>query len=624
MSSPIEDYALIGDLETAALVGGDGSIDWLCLPRFDSPVCLAALLGTRDNGFWRVAPLAGGRCTRRAYRPDTLILETEWESATGAVRVIDFMPPRTQSPCVVRVVEGVSGTPRVRSELRLRFHQGRIVPWIRTGDSGTVAVAGPDAVWVRADGPPTPAVHPDPNVLDFDVPAGQRLALTLAWSPSHLPEAPTALSVPAETALKETVDFWRRWTARCRYQGPWREAVVRSLITLKALTYAPTGGIVAAPTTSLPGCVGGVRNWDHRYCWLRDSTLALTCLLHSGYRDEATAWLDWLMRAIAGDPADLQAVYGVGGQRLLPETEAPWLIGYEGSQPVRFGNSAVGQFQLDVYGEILDTLWQSLRAGIPLPAHVWSLVESLMGYLHRHWREPDHGLWQVRGPGRQFVHSKVMVWVAADRAVRMAELLGKNGPSGDWRALRDEVHRQVCREGWDPRRRSFVQSYGSSALDASALMIPRLGFLPAHDGRVHATVRAMRALTQQGFLRRYAANGDGPHALDDIPGREGAFVACSLWYADALCATGHPQRARDVFERVLAVRSDVGLLSEQWDPDAGRQLGNAPEAISHIALVETALTLSSAPCPGPRGPAAPDRRSPGTAGAGGPGGRTPE
>ncbi|GHE52844.1 glycoside hydrolase family 15 protein [Streptomyces capitiformicae] len=622
MSTPIEDYALISDLETAAMVGRNGSIDWLCLPRFDSPACLAALLGTEDNGFWRVSPVARGPCTRRAYRPDTLVLESRWDSVTGSVRVTDFMPPRAQLPCIVRVVEGLSGSVTMRSELRLRFHQGRVVPWIRVTDRCTVAIAGPDAVWLNADAPvraldsqdgADPAVR-DSTVLDFTVPAGRRLALTLVWSPSHLPELPAPLCVPAETALKQTGDFWRRWAGQCRYEGPWRDAVVRSLITLKALTYAPTGGIVAAPTTSLPGCIGGERNWDHRFCWLRDSTLTLSCLLRSGYRDEATAWLDWLVRAIAGDPADLQTVYGVGGQRLLPETEAPWLTGYEGSRPVRFGNSAVSQFQLDVYGEVLDTLHLSLRAGIRMPAHVWSLVEAMMGHLHRHWREPDQGLWQVRGPQRQFVHSKVMAWVAADRALRMGVLLGRNGSSGEWRAMRDEVHRQVCREGWDVEQRSFVQSYGSSALDAAALLIPRLGFLPAWDERVRGTVRAMRELDHGGFVRRYAPdnqgahNSQGGHSVDGMHGTEGAFVACSLWYADALAATGHVERARKAFERVLAIRNDVGLLSEQWDPDAGRQLGNAPQAFSHIALVETAFALSSAPSRSPRGPQASGRR----------------
>ncbi|GAA3828894.1 glycoside hydrolase family 15 protein [Streptomyces coacervatus] len=592
MSAPIEDYALISDLETAAMVGKDGCVDWLCLPRFDSPACLAALLGTPDNGFWRVAPVDGGPCTQRAYRPDTLILDTRWETASGAVRVTDFMPPRAQLPCVVRVVEGLSGAVSMRSELQLRFHQGRVVPWIRAVDRCVVGVAGPDAVWLGADGA-VRARGDDATVYDFTVPAGRRLALTLVWSPSHLPEPPAPLSIPAETLLKETADFWRKWTAQCRYEGPWRDAVVRSLITLKALTYAPTGGIVAAPTTSLPGCIGGERNWDYRYCWLCDSTRTLSCLLRSGYREEATAWLDWLVRAIAGNPADLQTVYGVGGQRLLPETEAPWLPGYEGSRPVRFGNSAANQFQLDVYGEVLDAFCLSLRAGIPMPAHVWNLVEAMMGYLQRHWREPDQGLWQVRGPRRQFVHSKVMVWVAADRALRMGELLGRNGSSGEWRAMRDEVHRQVCREGWDPGQRSFVQSYGSPALDASALLMPRLGFLPASDERVRCTVRAMRRLRHGGFVRRYAPDGRGVHRVDGGHGSEGAFVSCSLWYADALAATGHAAQAREVFERVLAVRNDVGLLSEQWDPQAGRQLGNAPKAFSHIALVETAFALSA-------------------------------
>ncbi|MGW5133817.1 glycoside hydrolase family 15 protein [Streptomyces sp. NPDC004135] len=596
MSAPIEDYALVSDLETAAMIGRDGSVDWLCLPRFDSPSCLAALVGTDDNGSWQVAPVgAGGPCTRRAYRPGTLVLDTVWETATGTVRVTDFMPPRAQLPCLVRVVEGVSGAVALRSEMRLRFHQGRVVPWVRDTGEWTVAVAGPDAVWLGADGPVHRRGDETSTAWDFTVPAGRRLALTLVWSPSHRPTVPTPLSVPAETALKETCDFWQRWTAQCRYEGPWRDAVVRSLITLKALTYAPTGGIISAPTTSLPGCIGGERNWDYRFCWLRDSALTLSCLLRSGYREEATAWLEWLMRAIAGDPADLQTVYGVKGQRLLSEAEAPWLAGYEGSRPVRFGSSAVSCFQLDVYGEVMDALYLSLRAGIPMPAHAWDLVQALMGFLHRHWCEPDQGLWQVRGRRRQFVHSKVMAWVAADRAVRMGELLGRNGASDQWRAMREQVHRQVCREGWDAAQGAFTQYYGASELDASALLMPRLGFLPAGDERVRGTVRAMRRLGHGGFLRRYEQGSAGADDVDGLNGREGAFVSCSLWYADALASTGHPVRAREVFERVLAVRNDVGLLAEQWDPDTGRQLGNAPKAFSHIALVETAFALSSTP-----------------------------
>ncbi|MET7599194.1 glycoside hydrolase family 15 protein [Streptomyces sp. NPDC004082] len=585
MNRPIEDYALLSDLETAAMLGTDGSVDWLCLPRFDSPACLAALLGGADNGFWRVAPVgaAGRSCTRRAYRQDTLVLDSEWETPAGTVRVTDFMPPRTRFPCMVRMIEGLSGAVDMRSELRLRFHHGRVVPWTRPTDSCTVAVAGPDAVWLSADGPVETLRDETSTVTGFTVTAGRRLSLTLAWAPSHQAGLPDVLGVPAETALKETGDFWRRWTGRCRYRGPRRDAVTRSLITLKALTYAPTGGIVAAPTTSLPGHIGGVRNWDHRYCWLRDSTLTLSCLLRSGYREEAAAWVEWLVRAIAGDPAELQAVYGVAGQRLLPETEAPWLPGYAQSQPVRFGNAAMGQFQLDVYGEVLDALWLSQRAGIELPPHVWSLVKSLMRHLRRHWGEADQGLWQVRGPARQFVHSKVMAWVAADRALRLGGLLGVEVPDA-WRVMRDDVARQVCRYGWDGRQGSFVQAYGSSALDASALLLPGSGFLPAGDPRVRDTVRALRSLMRGGFMHRYT-RGDG------VPGEEGAFVSCSLWYANALAAVGETAEAYAVFERVLSVRNDVGLLSEQWDPVERRQLGNAPQAFSHIALVETALRL---------------------------------
>ncbi|MFG2503130.1 glycoside hydrolase family 15 protein [Streptomyces sp. NPDC048441] len=595
MNARIEDYALISDLETAAMLGRDGSIDWLCLPRFDSPACFAALLGTGDNGFWRVSPIGAGPCTRRAYRQDTLVMDSAWECPGGTVRITDFMPPRAGLPCIVRLVEGLSGAVAMRSELRPRFNQGRVTPWVRADGHCTVAVAGPDALWTSADGPmEIRGTGDSTTVLDFTVSAGQRLTLQLVWAPSHLPDPPEPLSVPAETALKATSDFWRRWTARCRYQGPWREAVTRSLITLKALTYAPTGGIVAAPTTSLPECVGGERNWDYRFCWLRDSTLTLSCLLRSGYRDEATAWLDWLVRAVAGDPAGLQAVYGVGGQRRLPEAEAPWLPGYEGSRPVRFGNAAVDQFQLDVYGEVLDTLYLSLRAGIPLEAHLWNLVKSLMSHLREHWHEPDQGLWEVRGDRRQFVHSKVMSWVAADRALRMGELLGRNECADEWRAMRDAVHQEVCREGWDAGQGSFVQSYGSPALDASALLIPRVGFLPADDARVRGTVRAMRALAHHGFMRRYANDGRGRHSVDGMRGSDGTFVACSLWYADALAATGDLRQARETFERVLGVRNDVGLLAEQWDPDSGRQLGNVPQAFSHIALVETAFALQEA------------------------------
>lgn len=587
----IEDYAIISDLETAALVGRDGSVDWLCLPRFDSPACFAALLGTQDNGYWRVSPAGAESCNRRAYRGETLVLDTFWETVSGAVKVTDFMPPRAGPPCLVRRIEGLAGTVDMRGELRLRFHHGRVVPWMRSTETYTIAVAGPDSVWLGADQQVHVHTADDRTFFDFRVSAGEHLALMLIWSPSHL-------SLPGcgdpHAALRSTVDFWEDWAAKCRYRGPWREAVVRSLITLKALTYAPTGGIVAAATTSLPECIGGERNWDYRFCWLRDSTLTLSCLLRSGFRDEAEAWLEWLLRAIAGDPADLQALYGLSGQRRVKESLALWLPGYQGSQPVRFGNAAVGQLQLDVYGEVLDTLCLALRAGIPIQHHMWSLVNSLMSYLGEHWREPDEGLWEVRGPRRHFVHSKVMTWVAADRALRMAHMLGVNGSVGRWREMRREVHQEVCREGWDDRQNSFVQSYGSQALDASGLLIPKLGFLPAHDERVLSTVEAIRSLDDHGFLRRYAHIRHGVHGVDGLHGPEGAFVACSLWFADALASTGRPDEACETFERVLDIRNDVGLLSEQWDPERRRQLGNTPQAFSHIALVDTAFSLRKA------------------------------
>jgi GH15 family glucan-1,4-alpha-glucosidase len=637
-TSSIEDHALLGDLETAALVSRDGSVDWLCLPRFDSPACLAALLGTPDNGFWRLAPAGADTgpdrwCAQRSYRPGTLVLDSLWRTADGTVRVTDFMLPRSRLPCLVRLVEGLTGTVRMRSELRLRFQHGRVVPWIRALDHCTVAVAGPDAVWLAADGalgepypkgdvfgvtgvsdaPDGPRL-PRSTVLDLTVPAGRRVALMLAWAPSHRSERPLPLWLPAETMLKETCGFWRRWAAACRYDGPWREAVVRSLITLKALTCASTGGVVAAPTASLPGCVGGARNWDHRYCWLRDSARAVRCLLRGGHRDEAAAWLDWLLRAVAGDPAELQAVYGVEGRRLLPETEASWLTGHLGSRPVRFGSFATGQLQLDVYGEVIAALHDAVRAGIPLPEHGWRLVEALMAHLAGHWHEPDHGPWQMRGPRRQFTHSKVMTWAAADHALAMARLLGRDGAAGSWRALREEAHREVCRHGWDPAQSSFVQSYGGRDLDAAALQLPRLGFLPARDPRVLGTVRALvrglehGGLQHGGFLHRYApGEGGAAHPVDGMAGREGVFPACTLWYADALAAAGRTAEAREIFERVLAVRNDVGLLAEQWNPGTGRQLGNIPHAVSHAALAETAFALSAAPSRSRRSPAGSDR-----------------
>ena len=608
MAGRIEDYALIGDLETAALVGSDGAIDWMCLPRFDSPACFAALLGDEDNGRWRIAPAdraearsAGPRrCDRRAYRGDTLVLDTVWETDGGAVRVTDFMPPREGAPRLVRMVEGLAGRVEMCGELRLRFDNGRVVPWTRTVDARTVAaVGGPDSVFLRYDRDDVSlCVSNHCTRTLFSLSAGERISFVLDWSPSHIPSTPGADSMEL---LDETEEFWRIWTGRCSYQGPWREAVVRSLITLKALIYAPTGGMVAAVTSSLPECLGGERNWDYRFCWLRDSTFTLSCLLRTGYREEAVAWRNWLGRAVAGQPDDLQPLYGVAGQRWLPETQAFWLDGYEDSRPVRFGNAAAGQLQLDVYGEVLNTVYSAVRAGVPIDRHMWQVVASLMDYLEKHWREPDAGLWEVRGPPRHFVHSRVMSWVAADRALRMARIAGLRSSAERWRAMRQEIHDEVCREGWDAEQRSFVQSYGSHRIDASALLLPRLGFLPPDDPRVLGTLAAVAGtLGHEGFLRRYAeADGHGPgeidpfaaHEVDGLKGPEGVFLACSFWFADALAAAGRREEAEAVFARVLDARNDVGLLSEEWDPVTRRQLGNTPQAFSHVGLVNTAFAL---------------------------------
>jgi GH15 family glucan-1,4-alpha-glucosidase len=583
----IEDYALIGDEQTAALVGRDGSVDWLCLPRFDSGACFARLLGTEEHGHWRIAPVGAGPCTRRAYRPDTLVLDTEWDTPEGSVRVTDLMPQRDRAPDLVRVVEGLAGRVTVRSTLRLRFDYGSIVPWVRRVDGHRVAVAGPDSAWLRSE-PEVPTWGEDRATLsEFTVAAGEKVAFVLTWHPSHEPRPP--LIDPYE-ALENSVADWRAWAARCTYDGPYRDAVVRSLITLKALTYKPTGGIVAAATTSLPEETGGVRNWDYRYCWLRDSTLTLGALLSAGYHDEAEAWRDWLLRAVAGDPAKLQIMYGVAGERRLPELELPWLPGFAGSAPVRIGNGAVEQLQLDVYGEVMDTLALARRSGLAPRPDVWALQRALMEFLRTAWRQPDEGLWEVRGGARHFVHSKVMVWVAADRAVRTLEEHPElDGDLEGWRALRDAVHREVCEKGYDPERNTFTQFYGSRELDAALLLIPRVGFLPPDDPRVVGTIDAVRGeLGEDGFLRRYSTDGT---VVDGLPGSEGAFVVCSFWLADALHLTGRTKEARELFERLVGLANDVGLLSEEYDPVTGRQLGNCPPPLSHIGLVSTALAL---------------------------------
>ncbi|MEU5364333.1 glycoside hydrolase family 15 protein [Streptomyces sp. NPDC005925] len=587
MHPRIEDYALIGDEQTAALVGPDGSVDWLCLPRFDSAACFAKLLGDEDNGHWRIAPEGAERCARRAYRPGTLVLDTEWDTPQGSVRVTDLMPQRDRAPDLVRVVEGLSGEVTLHSVLRLRFDYGSIVPWVRRVDGHRVAVAGPDSAWLRSEPEVRTWGEKYGTHSEFTVAAGEKVAFVLTWHPSHEPRPP--LIDPLD-ALEHSVTDWRAWAARCRYDGPHRDAVIRSLITLKALTYAPTGGIVAAPTTSLPEELGGVRNWDYRYCWLRDSTLTLGALVSAGYQEEAEAWRNWLLRAVAGAPRDLQIMYGLAGERRLPESELPWLSGFAGSTPVRIGNDAVNQLQLDVYGEVMDSLALARSSGLSAKPDVWAVQRALMDFLCKQWREPDEGLWEVRGGRRQFVHSKVMVWVAADRAVRALEQYPElQGDLDGWRAMREEVHREVCEKGYDPERNTFTQSYGSRELDAALLLIPRLGFLPPDDPRVLGTIEAIREdLGHHGFLRRYTADET---TVDGLPGGEGTFLVCSFWLADALHATGRTEEARELFERLVGLTNDVGLLAEEYDPVAGRQLGNFPQAFSHIGLVHTALAL---------------------------------
>ncbi|WP_328316786.1 glycoside hydrolase family 15 protein [Streptomyces sp. NBC_00388] len=590
MTQRIEDYALIGDLQTAALVGRDGSIDWLCLPRFDSAACFAALLGDEENGHWRIAPAGAGNCTRRSYRDESLVLESVWETATGTVKIIDFMPQRDTAPDIVRIVEGISGEVEMAGKLRLRFDYGSVVPWMRRSDGHRVAVAGPDSVWLRSEPQVRTYGEHFSTCSSFTVAAGEKVAFVLTWHPSQEQRPPL---VDPHEALDHALEDWHAWSARCRYQGPYREAVVRSLITLKALTFAPTGGIVAAPTTSLPEELGGVRNWDYRFCWLRDSTLTLGALLACGYLDEAAAWRDWLLRAVAGSPGDLQIMYGLSGERRLPETELGWLRGHEGSAPVRTGNGAVTQLQLDVYGEVIDSLHLARTSGLAGEKHAWSLQLALLGFLESRWREPDEGLWEVRGPRRHFVHSKVMAWVAADRAVRTLEAEPKlRGDVERWRRMRDEVHAEVCEKGFDPERNTFTQSYGSAELDAATLLIPQVGFLPPDDPRVMGTIDAVHEeLSHDGLVRRYSTAGP---AVDGLPGGEGSFLVCSFWLADALRLTGRVKEAEALFERLLALRNDVGLLAEEYDPVAGRQLGNFPQAFSHVGLVNTALALARA------------------------------
>jgi GH15 family glucan-1,4-alpha-glucosidase len=583
----IEDYGLIGDLRTAALVGRNGSIDWLCMPRFDSGACFAALLGNERNGRWLITPADALVSSSRRYRGETLVLETSFETEQGAVRIVDFMPRAEGADRVVRIVEGRRGSVPMRMELVLRFDYGSAVPWVRRLNGGIAAISGPDAVSLS-----TPVATRGENlttVADFIVAAGDRVPFVLGWHPSHEP-APAAIDPFA--ALDETASWWRAWSAKCTYEGEWRDAVVRSLITLKALTYEPTGGIVAAPTTSLPEELGGVRNWDYRYCWLRDSALTLEALIENGYSDEAMAFRDWAMRVASGDPAQLRIMYGVAGERRLPEGELDWLTGYEGSRPVRVGNAAAEQLQLDVFGELMSLADRATAAAGVLLPQVWRRQVAVLDLLERAWRKPDEGIWEVRGPRRHFTHSKVMAWVAFDRAIQMAERFAADAPIDGWKRLRKEIHDEVCREGYDPERRTFTHYYGSNELDAAVLLIPVVGFLPGDDERVTGTIDAVqRELTQDGLVLRYSTE----QSDDGLPGSEGVFLPCSFFLADALALAGREAEARVLFERLLSVRNDLGLISEEYDTAARRQVGNFPQAFTHLQLIKTASVLESQP-----------------------------
>jgi GH15 family glucan-1,4-alpha-glucosidase len=581
----IEDYALLGDLQTAALIDRSGSIDWCCFPRFDSGACFAALLGGRENGRWSLAPATEIRRHERRYRHDTLVLESVFETAEGRIRAIDFMPPRGVAPDIVRIVEGLDGSVPMRSELVIRFDYGRIVPWVRRVDGARLAVAGPDALCFRT---PVEVRGEDMStVSEFTLAQGQRVPFVLTWFPSQEQQPD---EVDAEDALADTEAFWLGWANACAHQGDYHEEIHQSLLVLKALTYAPTGGTVAAATTSLPEWIGGVRNWDYRFCWLRDASMTLLAMLNAGYRDEAQAWQEWLLRAVAGDPADVQIMYGIAGERRLDERELEWLPGFGGSGPVRVGNAASTQLQLDVYGELLDAAYHTITHGIEPSEFGWALMRKLLAWLEDGWREKDSGIWEVRGPARHFTHSKVMSWVAFDRAVRLCDEHGHDGPVERWRALRDEIHAQVLANAWSERKQAFAQSYGADELDAAVLLMPLVGFLPATDPRVVSTVDAIRReLTVDGLVLRYRPEESG---VDGLPAGEGVFLACTFWLVMVLELQGLHDEARELFERLLDLRNDVGLLAEEYDPIAGRQLGNFPQAFTHLSLVSAALALS--------------------------------
>ena len=583
-SLPIEDYAIIGDTHTAALVSREGSIDWLCLPRFDSGACFAALLGDARHGRWLIGPEETVVETRRRYRPGTLVLETEFTTASGVVRVVDCMPPGESIPNVLRLVEGVSGRVAMRMELIIRYDYGWIVPLVRREGGHLLAVGGPDALALHT----SVDVHGQglSTTAEFEVGPGDHAPFVLSWYPSH--EQPPAL-LDVEGLVDDAERWWLDWSSRCTYDGPWREAVISSLVTLKALTFEPSGGIVAAATTSLPESIGGVRNWDYRYCWLRDATFTLYSLMLGGHMQEAHAWRDWLLRAVAGDPSQLQIMYGVTGERRLPELTADWLPGYAGSAPVRIGNAAARQFQLDIFGEVIDALFQARKMGMKYDATAWSLQCRMLDFLETVWQEPDEGIWEVRGPRRHFTHSKMMAWVAFDRAVKSVEQFGLDGPVERWSAIRDEIHAQVCDRGFDAEKGAFTQAYDSTNLDASVLLMPIVGFLPPTDERVQGTVRAIeRELMEDGFVLRYRTS----ESDDGLPPGEGVFLACSFWLADNYALMGRDDDARALFERLLSLRNDVGLLAEEYDTKHGHLLGNFPQAFSHVGLVNTAYNLT--------------------------------
>lgn len=587
MTNRIEDYALIGDCRGAALVGIDGSIDWLCLPRFDADACFAALLGGPDNGFWKVAPTAPIRTARRRYHEGTMSLETELTTEDGTIVITDFMPVGSDGPGLVRIVSGRTGEVRVRSELALRFNFGKTIPWVQRQQGALEAIAGPDLVRIW-----TPAATHGENlrtISDFLVRPGDKVPFVMRWAPSYVHEPPEPID--AEQALQRCNASWKEWSLRCCTETPYGDAIKRSILTLKALTFVPTGGVVAAPTTSLPEKLGGVRNWDYRFCWVRDATFTLYALISAGYNDEARAWRDWLLRAVAGTPDQLQIMYGIAGERRLTEVELPWLGGYRGSLPVRIGNAACDQLQLDVFGEIADTLFLSHMTGLDHTEEGWAFERALLEHLETAWREPDHSIWEVRGPRRHFVHSKVMCWVAFDRGIKSIERWKLDGPIDRWRAARDEVHAEVCEKGFDPASKGFTQYYGSKEPDASLLLMPIVGFLPPDDPRVvHTVMNIEKRLLVGGFVRRYITHPN----VDGLPEGEGAFLACSFWLVDALVLLGRFEEARAHFERLLGLANDVGLFAEQYDPVTNEMLGNFPQALSHVALVNSALNLSRA------------------------------